>query len=99
MFECDGKTMYTSLQKLTALPDQTLLYPGHDYTEENIRFGLTIEPNHEGLQNKLNTVCEQTTQNKPTVPSTLAEEKQLNLFLKAPNWKSFTDLRRKKDVF
>ena len=99
MFECGGETMYASLQKLAALADETLVYPGHDYTEENVRFALTFEPDNEVLQKKLAVVRNQNKTGQPTVPSTLAEEKQLNSFLKAPDWQTFAALRRKKDVF
>jgi hydroxyacylglutathione hydrolase len=56
MFECGGETMYRSLQKLTALPDETLVYPGHDYTEENVRFALMFEPDNALLEEKLEIV-------------------------------------------
>ena len=100
LFECDDETMFKSLQKLAALPDETRIYPGHDYTEENLRFALTVEPDNENLKQKLNAVVQQQDQhNRPTVPSTLAEEKQLNPFLKAKTWQVFAELRQKKDVF
>jgi hydroxyacylglutathione hydrolase len=99
MFECGGETMYASLQKLAALADQTLVYPGHDYTEENVRFALTFEPDNEALKKKLDEVREKTATHKPTVPSTLAEEKKLNPFLKAPDWQTFARLRKQKDSF
>lgn len=99
MFECDGETMYTSLQKLAALPEKTLIYPGHDYTEDNVQFALTLEPDNTALQEKLNTVRQQAAANKPTVPSVLSEEKQLNPFLSAPDWQTFAERRKKKDVF
>jgi hydroxyacylglutathione hydrolase len=99
MFECGGEMMYASLQKLAALSDDTLVYPGHDYTEENVRFALSFEPNNGALQKKLEGVQNQNKANEPTVPSTLAEEKKINPFLKATDWQSFTDLRQKKDVF
>ena len=99
LFECDGETMYASLQKLTALPDETRLYPGHDYTEENLRFALIIEPENESLRKKLNAVRQNMQEDRPTVPSTLGEEKQLNPFLKAKTWQEFARLRQKKNVF
>lgn len=99
VFECDGAVMYASLQKLAALPDKTLMYPGHDYTEENVQFALTFKPNNHDLQNKLKSVQEQIIRNQPTVPSTMKEEKELNPFLNAPDRQTFVELRRKKDVF
>ena len=99
LFECDGQTMYASLQKLTALPDETRVYPGHNYTEENLQFALAVEPDNESLQKKLNDVKQKNQNGRPTVPSTLAEEKRLNPFLKAKIWQEFAQLRQKKDVF
>jgi len=96
---CGYETMYASLQKLTALPDETLIYPGHDYTEENVRFALTVEPDNEALQEKLAWAQKQIQTGHPTVPSTLAEEKRLNPFLQAKNRQTFATRRRKKDVF
>ncbi|MHC4289187.1 MAG: hydroxyacylglutathione hydrolase [Planctomycetota bacterium] len=99
MFECGGETMYASLQKLTALPDETLVYPGHDYTEENVRFALTFQPENKNLQEKAALVQNQNKTGQPTVPSVLREEKQLNPFLTASDWQTFASLRRKKDFF
>jgi hydroxyacylglutathione hydrolase len=75
------------------------VYPGHDYTEENIRFALMCEPANEALQKKLAGIRNQAKSGQPTVSSTLAEEKQLNPFLRAKDCQTFTELRRKKDVF
>lgn len=97
--ECDAETMYASLQKLTTLPDETLIYPGHDYTEENVQFARTVRPGNAALQEKLKQVRDALAAGTPTVPSTLKEEKSLNPFLSAPDWQTFIHLRRKKDVF
>jgi hydroxyacylglutathione hydrolase len=99
MFETSGEIMYQSLQKLTTLPDETLIYPGHDYTEENLRFALTLNPDNKLLQAKLNIVRNQSKNGLSMVPSTLAEERQVNPFLLARNWQEFAKLRRKKDTF
>jgi hydroxyacylglutathione hydrolase len=99
MFECGGETMFTSLQKLAALQGDALVYPGHDYTEENVWFALTVEPDNTTLQKKLKDVQKHLINGQPTVPSTMAEEKRLNPFLKAADWQCFADLRQKKDVF
>lgn len=99
LLECDGETMFHSLRKIAALPDETLIYPGHDYTEENLQFALTQEPGNKVLKEKLLTIRENILQGRPTVPSTLDEEKRLNPFLKAKTWQEFAALRRKKDLF
>jgi hydroxyacylglutathione hydrolase len=99
VFETDGRTMWTSLRKLAALPEQTRVYPGHDYTEENIRFALTQKPGDAGLLNKLDEIDSMTAQGRPSVPSRLADEKRLNPFLTAADAETFTRLRKLKDVF
>jgi hydroxyacylglutathione hydrolase len=99
VLECSMQTMFESLQRLTALSDETHIYPGHNYTEENIRFALKFHPGDEQLQKKLQLVQKLSSTGQPTVPSLLSEEKQLNPFLGVKDWQSFEILRRKKDVF
>ena len=99
MFECDGQTMFESLQALATLPDEALVYPGHDYTEENVQFSLLFKPENYQLQEKLKLVRSQNRTGQPTVPSALSEEKQINPFLLAEDWRAFASLRRKKDVY
>lgn len=99
VFESDGKTMLNSLRKLAALPDETLVYPGHDYTEENLRFALVQKPEDPGLLAKLNEARSLAASHRLTVPSRMADEKQLNPFLTAPDAQTFTRLRQEKDVF
>lgn len=99
LLECDGQTMFQSLQKIAALPGETRIYPGHNYTEENLRFALTFEPGNLALQDKLDGIQQKDRFGHPTVPSTLAEEKRLNPFLKVKTWQQFAELRKKKDMF
>ena len=94
VFETDMQTMYDSLQTLAALGDDTLVYPGHDYTEENYRFALTIEPDNEAVKAQLAQI-----QRNPTPPSTIAQEKATNIFIRANDARAFGQLRRKKDVY
>jgi len=89
--ECDASTMWHSLQKIAALPDDTLIYPGHDYTEENYEFALTIEPNNPDVKLRLDEIKQAQRQGfgfppcgvPPTVPSTILQEKTTNVFLRA----------------
>ncbi|MHC4552226.1 MAG: hydroxyacylglutathione hydrolase [Planctomycetota bacterium] len=99
LFECTAADLFASFEKLRSLPDQTLVYPGHNYTEENIRFALTLESDNASLRQKLGTVRDLDNKNTPTVPSTLAEEKQLNPFLRAKTSDELAVLRHKKDIF
>ena len=74
--------------------DDTLVYSGHDYTEENYRFALTIEPDNEAVKAQLARI-----QRDPMPPSSIAQEKATNIFIRANDAKAFGQLRRKKDVF
>ena len=99
LLECDAQSMWESLKKLTALPDQTLVYCGHDYTLENYQFALTIEPTNQAIQQQLQKFKQAQKHGQETLPSTILQEKATNLFLQAANAKDFADLRRKKDAF
>jgi len=63
-----------------ALPDDTQVYFGHEYTEKNLRFALTLEPNNVALQQKHAWAVEQERRGLPTVPTTIASEKATNPF-------------------
>ena len=98
VFGTDMQTMYDSLRKLAALPEETLVYPGHDYTEQNYRFALLVEPDNPHVRGALEAIhghpCE-----APDVPSTLGREKLTNPFLRAADVATFADRRRRKDRF
>ena len=99
LLECNAKTMWSSLQKLTALPDNTKVYCGHDYTLENYEFALETKPNNPAIKKRLSEIRQAIQQGKLTVPSTIAQEKATNLFLRAETPEIFAELRRRKDMF
>lgn len=82
LFEGTAEQMCTSLNKLKALPEDTLVYCGHEYTENNLRFALAVEPNNPHLLQRSNKIKELRSKNQPTVPATIEEEKQTNPFLR-----------------
>ena len=82
LFEGDAAMMMRSLSKLMALPDDTKVYFGHEYTEKNLRFALTLEPHNAALQEKHAWAVEQTARDQPTVPTTIASEKATNPFFR-----------------
>lgn len=82
LFEGDAATMMASLAKLLALPDETKVYFGHEYTERNLRFALTLEPNNAALQRKLEWALAQHQRREATTPTTIASEKETNPFLR-----------------
>lgn len=99
LFECGAEALFESFEKLRRLPDETRIYPGHNYTEENLRFALMVDPGNPDLQRKLETVRRRDAVGRPTVPSTLAEEKRLNPFFRAEKPTELAKLRRQKDNF
>jgi hydroxyacylglutathione hydrolase len=82
LFEGTPEQMQASLKKLMALPDQTKIYCGHEYTENNLRFAVTLEPKNHKLISRFERVQGLRTRGVSTVPSTLEEEKQTNPFLR-----------------
>ncbi len=82
IFEGTAQEMFHSLGKLSALPDQTLLYCGHEYTLANLRFALKVEPQNENIQRRLALTEAIRSKNCPSLPSTIQVEKQTNPFLR-----------------
>lgn len=111
LLECDAKSMWESLQRLASLPDDTLVYCGHNYTLENYEFTFGIEPGNQVIKDRLNQVRQ--IQGKLMVPSSILLERTTNCFLRAgtPELKAalgmpqaqavevFAELRQRKDVF
>ncbi len=83
VFEGKAATMVDSLRKLAALPDDTKVYCGHEYTEKNLRFALTLEPNNQRLKSKHEWSKKVVSEGGFTVPSTIEDEKLTNPFLRA----------------
>ena len=75
--------MWESLLKLRALPDDIRFFCGHEYTQANVKFALTIEPENPALIGRAREVEELRAQGKPTLPATLGAEKAANCFLRA----------------
>ena len=112
-FGTDVLTMYNSLNKLIALPADTRVYCGHDYTIEDYEFALTVEPTNNTVKQLLQKAKQASAQGTPTVPSTIEQEKLTNPFLRAdsakirkslnmaksPPQEVFDQLRRRKDTF
>lgn len=83
LFEGDAAMMVASLSRLTSLPGDTRVFCGHEYTEKNLRFALTLEPKNPELNSKYQRVKEQTDRGEPTVPSTITDELATNPFLRS----------------
>lgn len=99
LFEGTAAQMWQSLQALIALPDDTMIYFGHEYTLSNGRFCLHIAPDNAALKDRLALAQSLRDQNLPTLPVSLGTEKQTNVFLRAGSAAAFADLRAQKDAF
>ncbi len=83
LLEGTAGQMWSSLQKLAALPDETAVYVGHEYTLSNGRFALTVDPTNPALQERMREVEGLRAQNRFTLPTTIGLEKRTNPFLRA----------------
>lgn len=82
IFEGTPVQMRSSLAKLSALPGATRIYCAHEYTQSNIRFALAVEPDNAALLKRAAEVARLRESNRPTVPSTIAAEREVNPFLR-----------------
>ena len=99
IFEGTYKEMFASLSKIKDLPEDTKIYCGHEYTLQNSKFCIEHDPQNLNLQNKITKIKEKLKNNATTIPSTLKDEKECNIFLRAKNVESFSKLRDLKDNF
>jgi hydroxyacylglutathione hydrolase len=99
LLEGTPQEMYTSLRKLAALPADTLVCCGHEYTESNARFALAVDPDNVALHDFVAKVEQLRAAGQPSVPSVLGDELKVNPFLTAQDVTTFATLRAKKDKF
>jgi hydroxyacylglutathione hydrolase len=91
--------MFNSLRKLAALPGGTKICCGHEYTESNARFALSVDPDNAVLKARTEQARQQRASGQPTLPSVLSDELAANPFLRAPDVATFADFRARKDRF
>lgn len=82
LFEGDPATMLHSLSRLRALPDDTRVYFGHEYTEKNLRFALSLEPGNAEMRRKYDWVRACYAKGESTTPTTIGSEKDTNPFFR-----------------
>jgi hydroxyacylglutathione hydrolase len=113
LFEGTPAQMFASLAKLAALPPETLVCSGHEYTASNAKFALTIEPDNAALISRVEKIETARAQGRPTVPSLLSTERATNPFLRSDSpeiqanlgmsgaepVQVFAEIRRRKDSF
>ncbi len=97
IFEGTHKQMFDSLRRISLLPIDTIIYCAHEYTKSNLLWALEMSPSNQFIKEKLLEVEQKINSNKLTLPTTLEDEMNINLFLKAKNLKEFSYLRAKKD--
>jgi len=97
LLEGTATEMFQSLRKLNSLPENTKIYCAHEYTENNLKWALSIKPNEIVIAKRLKIVSEKRNKGLPSLPSTISSERKTNLFLQAKNVKEFSILRRHKD--
>ncbi len=113
LFEGPPEVMFDSLAKLAALPPDTIVCSGHEYTESNAKFAITVDADNQALKDRMDRIRANRAAGIPTVPSSLSEELATNPFLRGhdPEIQSalgltgaspvevFTEIRRRKDSF
>ena len=98
LFEGTATQMWESLQKISALPDDTQIYCGHEYTLSGGNFCLGIEPDNKDLQKRVAEAQKLRNADKPTLPVSLSTEKKTNAFLRAGSAERFAEIRKLKDA-
>ena len=91
--------MFDSLMKLKALPKNTKIYCGHEYTLQNSKFCIVNDESNKNLKIKIIDIEIRLKSGLPTIPSTIKDELECNIFLKSKNLKTFSKLRKLKDNF
>jgi hydroxyacylglutathione hydrolase len=111
VIEGNARMMWASLQKLMQLPKATSVYCGHEYTQANARFALTIEPENAALQKRAKEIDQLRAQGKPTLPTNIGLELETNPFLRpaipairkrlgmeaSADWEVFGEIRERKN--
>ena len=99
LFEGTAAQMHANLQRLAALPEATHVFCGHEYTLDNARFAVTVDPGNAELAERLARVEAARARGEVTLPTTIGEERATNPFLRAEGVEDFARLRAMKDSF
>ncbi len=99
LFEGTAEDMHQSMAAIAQLPDETALYPAHEYTLANGRFALTVEPDNADIVAYMKAAKALREKNIPTVPTTVGREKKINPFMRAATAKGLGEIRKAKDNF
>ena len=99
LFEGTAEQMYANMQRIAALPDDVRIYCGHEYTLANARFAAHVDPDNADVARRLEQVSALRETGQITLPTTVAEERATNPFVRAKNAQEFAELRAAKDSF
>jgi hydroxyacylglutathione hydrolase len=99
LFEGTAAQMFDNMRQLSALPDDTLVYCAHEYTQANGRFALVAEPDNAALIERMAQVDAMRARGEATVPSTIGEERATNPFMRARDVAELAERRSAKDGF
>ena len=99
VFEGTMDQMWSSMEKMAALPLETVVYSAHEYTQANARFAVTAEPDNQALAARAAEIDALRAAGKPTVPTTMAVEMETNPFVRAGSAARFAEVRTAKDNF
>lgn len=113
LFEGTPEQMWTSLSRMAALPDETLVYSGHEYATANVRYALSLDGENVALRTRAAEIAALRASGEPTVPGRMVAERATNPFLRAtdagfksslglanlPDAQVFAEVRRRKDSF
>jgi hydroxyacylglutathione hydrolase len=99
LFEGTPEQMYRSLRRLISLPDETRLFCAHEYTLANAHFAAHAEPENLAIADRLERTKQLRNEGKITIPTTVAQERETNPFVRATDVDEFARLRKEKDSF
>ena len=99
IFEGTYEEMFSSLQLIKGFPLDTKIYCGHEYTLNNSNFCINHDKENSALKDKIKLIKKKLDNNLPTIPTTIKEELECNIFLRSKDVKSFSKLRDLKDKF
>lgn len=99
LFEGTAEQLFEYMQRLKQLPDSTKIYCGHEYTEANANFCLSIYPDNKSIFKRAEEVQELRNKNQPTIPTTIEQEKKTNVFFMAKDAEEMKKFRGLKDNY
>ena len=99
LFEGSPEDMFANMQRYAKLPDETIVYCGHEYTQSNGRYARVAEPDNDAIADRMREVDAARSAGEATIPTTIGLERATNPFLRAASAQELGRLRREKDDF